>query len=351
MKFSLSLVPSATPKRSAEIAKLAETNGLDGIWAVDEIFHRDVWMTLAACAIGTKKIRLGTGVTNIILRDPTLVAQAVGTLAQMAPGRTFCGLSIGDPNRLGLYRFLPPMNELKPFARLRESMAVIRGMLREGKSSYEGQFLKYSSITTTATTKREVPFYLGGMGGPKSFQIAGELGDGVTSAFGCTKKYHQYVLENVAIGAAKANRGKKKVPYAAWEIFCCAPKSDAARDAARHFVTAYLSSIQPKQIELQGVSTETVQPIRDALGRGDAKAAVDLTTDELMDKFSVSGSPDEVVEKIEKDFIAGGVNELVASIVDPEIIGSMLGVKFKNIPGYPENLKLVRNKVFPHIRS
>ena len=68
-----------------------------------------------------------------------------------------------------------------------------------------------------------------------------------------------------------------------------------------------------------------------------------------MDKFSVSGSPDEVVEKIEKDFISGGVNELIASIVDPEIIGSYLGVKFKNIPGYPENLRLIRRKVLPHI--
>jgi len=68
-----------------------------------------------------------------------------------------------------------------------------------------------------------------------------------------------------------------------------------------------------------------------------------------MDKFSVSGSPDEVVEKIEKDFISGGVNELIASIVDPEIIGSDLGVKFKNIPRYLENLRLIRRKVLPHI--
>ena len=119
MKFSISLIPAVTPQRAAAIAKSAETNGFHGFWVVDEIFHRDVWMTLAACALETKKIRLGTGVTNVILREPTLVAQAIGTLEQMAPRRTFCGISIGDPNRLRLYSQIPPMKDLKPFARLR----------------------------------------------------------------------------------------------------------------------------------------------------------------------------------------------------------------------------------------
>jgi 5,10-methylenetetrahydromethanopterin reductase len=188
MKFSISLIPEVAPQRAAAIAKSAETNGVNGFWVVDQINDRDVWMTLAACALETKKIRLGTGVTNVSLRDPTLVAQAIGTLDQMAPRRTFCGISIGDPSVLRHYGQLPPLNELKPFGRLRESMEVIRALIHDGKCDFNGQFLKYSGITTSATTKNTVPFYLGGMGGPKSFQLAGEIGDGVTSAFGCSRE-------------------------------------------------------------------------------------------------------------------------------------------------------------------
>ncbi len=68
----------------------------------------------------------------------TFVAQAVGTLDQMAPRRTFCGLSIGDPNILRNYGHLPNLKEYKPFARLRESMDVIRALMHEGKCNYNG---------------------------------------------------------------------------------------------------------------------------------------------------------------------------------------------------------------------
>jgi 5,10-methylenetetrahydromethanopterin reductase len=351
MKFSISLIPSVAPPRGAAIAKFAEANGFFGFWVVDEIYHRDVWMTLAACALATRKIRLGTGVTNIILRDPTLVAQAIGTLDQMAPGRTFCGISIGDPTRLSLYRHLPPMNELKPFARLRESIGVIRLLLAQGKVDFSGQFLKYSNITTTATTRNKVPLYLGGLGGPKSFQLAGEIGDGVTSAFGCSRKYHEYVLENAHLGKMKANRVDVKLPYSAWNIFCCASRSEDARDAARNYVAFYLPSIPRQILELHGVTSEAIQPIRDAFARGDLKSGLELTTDELVNHFSISGSPDEVVDKLEKNFVAGGVDELVACIVDPEIVGSMLGVKIKKVPSYPENLRLIKKQVMPHLQS
>ena len=80
MRFSVALLPEVPPQRAGAIAKSAETYGAYGLWVADEIYNRDVWMTLAACALETKKIRLGPGVTNIILRDSTFVAQAVGTL-------------------------------------------------------------------------------------------------------------------------------------------------------------------------------------------------------------------------------------------------------------------------------
>ena len=349
MKFSISFIPEVAPQRAAAIAKSAETNGVYGFWVVDQIYNRDIWMTLAACALETKKIRLGPGVTNVSLRDPTLVAQSIGTLDQMAPRRTFCGLSIGDPNILRHYGQLPPLKELKPFARLRESMEVIRALIRDGKCSFSGQLLKYSDIMTSATTKNTVPFYLGGMGGPKSFQLAGEIGDGVTSAMGCSRKYHEYVVENTALGAKKANRGNKKLPYAAWTIFCCAPRSEAAIEAARNLVTLLIPSMPPQQIELNGVTPEAVQPVLDAFAKGDVKAAIKLTTDEFVEKFSVSGSPDEVIEKLEKNFVAAGVDELAACIVDPVTVASLLGVKIKNVAGYPENLRMIKRRVMPHI--
>jgi len=349
MKFSVALLPEVPPQRAAVIAKSAEANGAYGFWVADEVYNRDVWMTLAACALETRKIRLGTGVTNIILRDPTFIAQAVGTLDQIAPRRTFCGLSIGDPNILRNYGQVPNLKEYKPFARLRESMDVIRALIHDGKCNYNGQYLKYSNIFTTATTKNTVPFYIGGMGGPKSFQLAGEIGDGVTSAMGCTREYHEYVVENATIGMRKANRGNKKLPYAAWDFFCCAPKSEAALEAARNLVALLIPSMPPQEIKLNGVDPEAVKPVLDALGKGDVMTAIKNTTDEFVEKFSVSGSPDEIIEKLEKNFIRGGVDELAALIVEPVTVAALTGVKIKNVAGYPENLRLIKRRVLTHI--
>jgi len=352
LKFSISLIPEVPPQRAAAIAKSAEANGVYGFWVTDQIYNRDLWMTLAACALETKKIRLGPGVTNVILRDPTFVAQSIGTLDQMAPRRTFCGISIGDPNILNHYGHLPPLNELKPFARLRESMEVIRALIHDGKLNFNGQLLKYSNIIPfSATTKNVVPLYIGGMGGPKSFQLAGEIGDGVTSAMGCSREYHEYVVENTALAARKANRENKKLPYAAWTIFCCARRSEDAMEAARNLLTLLIPSMPSQQVKLNGVSPEAVQPVLEAFAKGDIKTAIKLTSDELVEKFSVSGSPDEVIEKLEKNFTAGGVDEIVACIVDPVTVASMLGVKIKNVAGYPENLRLIKRRVMPHIKS
>ena len=168
---------------------------------------------------------------------------------------------------------------------------------------------------------------------------------------GCSRKYHEYVVENTVLGAKKANRGNKKLPYAAWTIFCCAPKSEDAVEAARNLVTLLIPSMPPQQIELNGVAPEAVQPVLNAFAKGDVKAAIKLTTDEFVEKFSVSGSPDEVIEKLEKNFVAGGVDELAACIVDPVTVASLLGVKIKNVAGYPENLGLIRRRVMPHIQS
>jgi len=350
LKFSLSLLPDVTPNRAAEIAKAAESNGIYGFWVADEIYHRDAWMTLAACALNTTRIRLGTGVTHVVLREPTFVAQAMGTLDQMAPNRAFCGISIGNIGMLAQYVHLPPTKELKPFVRLEESLKIIRTLIHDGKIDFKGQFHQYSAVTTSATTKNYIPFYLGGMGGPKSFQLAGKIGDGVMTAMGYSKEYHEYVVNNTAQGARDAGRKEpKKLPYAAWDIFCTAPRSEAAKEAARSFVAFYIPSMPDQQVKLHGVSPEAVKPIRDAFAKADFDLAVKLTTDEFVDKFSISGSPDEVVEKLQKDFIHGGVDELVACIVEPEVVGSMMGVNIRDIPGYPANLELISKKIIPHL--
>lgn len=173
-------------------------------FVVDEVYHREAWMTLTACALNTKTIRLGPGLTHVLLREPSLVAQAMGTLDQIAPRRTFCGISIGNAEMIQQHGLFSNEANPKPFGRLKEAITIIRELVKTGRSDYQGNFFNYSAVTTSARTNNPIPILVGGMGGPRSFRLAGEIGDGVLSAFGCARKYHEYVLENVRRGLRSA---------------------------------------------------------------------------------------------------------------------------------------------------
>ncbi len=64
----------------------------------------------------------------------------------------------------------------KPLSRVREGMAVIDTFLKEGVITHNGEFFNYTGLFTSARPVQErVPLKIGAMGGPKSFELAGEI--------------------------------------------------------------------------------------------------------------------------------------------------------------------------------
>ena len=70
--------------------------------------------------------------------------------------------------------------------------------------------------------------------------------------------------------------------------------SAAAKQAARIVVAFYIPAMPPEQIERHGIDPDSLQPIFDAFNAGDVEKAVELTTTELTEKLSMSGSPRRV---------------------------------------------------------
>src|SRR5205814_10266543 len=68
--------------------QLAERLGYDTVWMTDShLVCRELWVTLAACAVATSRIRLGPGVTVPHSRHVSVTASAIATLHDLAPGR------------------------------------------------------------------------------------------------------------------------------------------------------------------------------------------------------------------------------------------------------------------------
>src|SRR5207247_2245338 len=60
------------------------------------LIWREAYVTLAAAAVGTSRLVLGTGVTNVLTRDPSVVASTFSTLQEAFPRRVILGLGLGD---------------------------------------------------------------------------------------------------------------------------------------------------------------------------------------------------------------------------------------------------------------
>jgi alkanesulfonate monooxygenase SsuD/methylene tetrahydromethanopterin reductase-like flavin-dependent oxidoreductase (luciferase family) len=111
------------PALVAELAAAAEARGWDGFFVWDHVAYRepvreiaDPWITLAAVAIATERIRIGTLVTPLPRRRPHQLARETATLDRLSGGRLVLGVGIGSE---GTEEFQPGRFGEEPDARKR----------------------------------------------------------------------------------------------------------------------------------------------------------------------------------------------------------------------------------------
>jgi hypothetical protein len=89
------VIPLKDAKRAAAIAVEAERAGWDGFFIGEAIWSIDAWLTLAAAAVQTQCIRLGTMVTPMPLQTPWKLAAESATLDHLSNGRAIVSLGMG----------------------------------------------------------------------------------------------------------------------------------------------------------------------------------------------------------------------------------------------------------------
>lgn len=94
MKYGVAL-PYITARDAADLARLAEESGWDGVFLGDAVWTTDPIVSLSAAAVLTSRIKLGTLVTPAPLRQPVKIASEAGALDNLSNGRLVLGLSTG----------------------------------------------------------------------------------------------------------------------------------------------------------------------------------------------------------------------------------------------------------------
>ena len=346
MKFSYAMLPDYSLEECLRAIRLADELGFHAVYAADETWHKDLWLLFAAAAARTSRIRMGPSVSPVTLREPTLIAQAAATLDELTGGRAEVVLSSGNFGLLAQYHI--DWTQMRPLTRVKEAHQVMRTFLDEGAINFQGEFYRYTGLFTFARPVQErLPLKLGAMRGPKSFQLAGEVSDGVHHALSYTREAYDFLVENVKIGAERAGRDWQSLDIGAWVVFAIGRDSAAAKEAARSMVGLYASSMPQEQLERNGVNPQELQPVVDALGKGDLAGAIELTSPEIAERLSVAGTPDECVRKLRSEIADAGVNHLILAITDAALVKALMGRDLDNVATVNDQLQLIHDEVMP----
>jgi 5,10-methylenetetrahydromethanopterin reductase len=345
MRFSYAMLPDYPLEESLRAIELADRLGFHAVYAADETWHKDLWLLFAAAAARTSRVRMGPSVSAVTLREPTLIAQAAATLDELTGGRAEVVLSSGNFGLLAQYR--TDWRTTKPLSRVVEGVQVMRTFLDEGAITFDGEFFSYDGLFTFARPVQErLPVKMGAMRGPRSFVAAAEHSDGCHHALSYTREAYEYAAENLRAGAEKAGKDWTTLDFGAWVVVSVGRDSAAAKDAARSMVGIYASSMPAEQLERNGVDPDSLKPIIDAIAGGDLARGIELTTPEIADKLSFSGSPEEVTAKI-KEIEPAGVNHVIAAITDASLVKAFTGRELPGVATVEEQLQLLHDEVMP----
>jgi 5,10-methylenetetrahydromethanopterin reductase len=346
MRFSYAPLPVNPAAQIVDTIVLAEELGFHGAYFPDETYHKDAWLIAAVAARQTHRIRRSPCATHVILKEPTILAQTIATLDELSDGRAEAVFGIGNIAMLAQYGV--DWRAAGALRRLREAHHVLRTVLDEGKIDFEGEFYRYSGLFTAARPVQEhVPLKIGAIRGPGSFELAGEIADGMHQGCGCSYETIDYATQHLRAGAERAGRNPEELDNGAWMFTAIAPDSAAAREAVRTVVAFYVGALPREHLARHGVDLDELQPIMAAVEAGEIDRAIELTPIELAAKLSLSGSPEEWVQRIREGVIPAGANHLICCPVDPFLVEAWSGRKVEGVPDQADQLRLIHEHVMP----
>jgi coenzyme F420-dependent glucose-6-phosphate dehydrogenase len=292
------------PRDLVEYAVRAEEAGFDSVVTSD---HFLPWrhegghapsslMWLAAVGERTSRVQIGTSVLTPTFRyNPAVLAQTFATLGLLYPGRVMLGVGTGEAlNEIAVSgREWPEFKER--FARLRESIRLMRALWTEDEVSFEGEYYRTVGATIYDRPEQPVPVYVAA-GGPVVAKYAGRSGDGFICTSGKGMElYSGTLVPAVEEGVAAAERDPSEVDRMV-EV-----KLSYDRDPARALENTRFwapLSLTAEQKHSVGSAVEM------------ERLADELPIEQVAKRWIVTSDPDEAVAQI-KSYVDAGLNHLV----------------------------------------
>ena len=302
-----------SPADIVDCVTLAEALGYESAW-VAEGHGGDQFAILGACAVATRTIRLGTSISSVFVRSAPTIGMAAATIDQLSNGRFILGLGSSHRVQVEPEHGIP---FVQPTARLRDTIAIVRALLRTGVVSHRGDVVTIERFDLWFPPHRpEIPIYVAALF-PRMLELAGELADGALLTWP-TPSTIARAVDHVTIGVRRAGRAPGAADVASLIPCAVADTAAAARDALRPSVGLY-AGFFPRYNRLLAEAgfAEAVHAIKVAFDRGGREAAATVVPDELVDAVALAGTPDTCHDRLTAYRNAG----LALPIISPRVSG------------------------------
>ena len=321
MKLGLSVPYSDYIPREMSLAfvEAADRLGYDTVW-IAEAYGWDAFTVLTQIACRTERIKLATGIVNVFSRSPALIAQTAASLDNISGGRFVLGLGTSGHQVIEGWH---GVRFEKGIQRLRETMEVVRTVLRRERLVHEGEVFHLSMGLKLIThpLRERIPIYLASLT-PSGVALAGEMADGWLPVFFSPKHYETSIKPLLERGAARSGRPLGEVSVCVNQPVMVTDDLDAGRDAMRAQLALYIGGMGSRQknyynqlFRWYGFEDEAarIQDLYLARRREEAMAAV---TAEMIDLVTIIGPLDECRRRLDA-LGASGVNEVAIALQVP----------------------------------
>jgi probable F420-dependent oxidoreductase len=285
LEFAITFKADMPPARIVNLTRQAEAAGFSYGWCFDShILWQDPYPLLTLMAANTERMRLGTCVTNPVVRDPTVTASLLATLNRISGGRMEIGIGRGDSSRRVMGK--------KPttLARLEEAVSAIRALTAGKQLIYQGQAIQMPWANAGVP-----PVWVAGYG-PRALRCAGRIADGVILQFADVHLI-RWCLDFVRQGAQEVGRDFSSLRVMSATAVWVSDDLPRARQQVRWFpalvsnhVVDLISRYQPAELPDELTAYVRARLGYDYLHHAEVGSSnAEFVPDEIVDRYCLVG--------------------------------------------------------------
>ena len=308
MSVAIGYVPGAfgqggdNPDFLRQLVELGDRYGYDSIWLSDRIvsdrFSLEPLIALSMVAAYSDRLKFGTSVLALPLRNPVVLAKQIATLDYLSRGRFFPAVGLGQEDP-GEYEAcgVPKGDRAQ---RTDEAIALMRRLWEEESVTHEGKFFTChdASITPKPFLKPSPPIWIGGRT-PAAARRVGRVGDGWLVS-GATPQEVREGREIVFDTAGQCHREIEEDHIGVLLGYYISDDYEQAATKAHQYVTRHRPDVHFTEYSALGTTEQVAEVISRYLDAGAFKCAVRplCPGDESMEQLEIMG--EEILPRFHK---------------------------------------------------